>query len=120
MENMKKADEAYALLSEKFSDAEEYALWQRGRLNAQMDDADMSQALAVPYFTRLAELITAHEEMNANDKRRFFDAYAYLMRYHLKQKENQKSYEYALKLQELEPGDPDVKRAVEALEKVVK
>ena len=116
---MKKADEAYAALVEKFSDAEEYALWQRGRLNAQMD-ADMSQALANPHFTRLAELITAHEEMDDTDKTRLFDAYAYLMRYHLKNKDNQQAYEYALKLQELQPDDPDVKSAVEALAKVAK
>ena len=118
-EAMKKADAAYASLVEKFADAEEYALWQRGRLNAQID-ADMSQALANPHFTRLAELITAHEEMDDTDKTRLFDAYAYLMRYHLKNKENQKAYEYALKLQELQPDDPDVKSAVEALAKVAK
>ena len=118
-EAMKKADEAYAALVEKFSDAEEYALWQRGRLNAQMD-ADMSQALANPHFTRLAELITAHEEMDDTDKTRLFDAYAYLMRYYLKNKDNQQAYEYALKLQELQPDDPDVKSAVEALAKVAK
>ena len=118
-EAMKKADAAYASLVEKFADAEEYALWQRGRLNAQID-ADMSQALANPHFTRLAELITAHEEMDATDKNRLFDAYAYLMRYYLKNKENQTAYEYALKLQELQPDDPDVKSAVEALAKVAK
>ena len=118
-EAMKKADAAYASLVEKFADAEEYALWQRGRLNAQMD-ADMSQALANPHFTRLAELITAHEAMDATDKTRLFDAYAYLMRYHLKNKDNQTAYDYALKLQELQPDDPDVKSAVEALAKVAK
>lgn len=118
-EAMKQADAAYASLVDRFSDAEEYALWQRGRLNAQMD-ADMSQALANPHFTRLVELITAHEEMDATDKTRLFDAYAYLMRYHLKNKDNQKAYDYALKLQELQPDDPDVKSAVEALAKVAK
>lgn len=119
MEAMKQADAAYAALVEKFADAEEYALWQRGRLNAQMD-ADMSQALANPHFIRLAELITAHEAMDDTDKTRLFDAYAYLMRYHLKNKDNQTAYSYALKLQELQPDDPDVKSAVEALAKVAK
>lgn len=119
LEAMKNADQAYASLVEKFADAEEYALWQRGRLNAQID-ADMSQALANPHFTRLAELINAHETLDDTDKARLFDAYAYLMRYHLKNKDNQKAYEFALKLQELQPDDPDVKSAVEALAKVAK
>ena len=119
MEAMKKADDAYASLVEKFADAEEYALWQRGRLNAQMD-ADMSQALANPHFTRLAELINAHEEKDDTDKARLFDAYSYLMRYNVKMKDNKAAYEYALKLQELQPDDPDVNSAVEALAKVAK
>ena len=118
-EALKNADQAYAGLVEKFADAEEYALWQRGRLNAQMD-ADMSQALANPHFMRLAELINTHEEIDDTDKARLFDAYAYLMRYNLKQKDHQKAYEYALKLQELQPDDPDVKSAVEALAKAAK
>ncbi len=118
-EAMMKADQAYASLVEKFADAEEYALWQRGRLNAQID-ADMSQGLANPHFMRLVELVSAHEQLDDTDKARLFDAYAYLMRYHLKMKENQTAYEYALKLQELQPDDPDVKSAVEALAKVAK
>ncbi len=116
---LKQADEAYASLVTRFADAEEYALWQRGRLNAQID-SDMSQALANPHFTRLAELILAHETIDDTDKTRLFDAYAYLMRYHLKQKDNKQAYEYALKLQELQPEDPDVIKAVEALAKVAK
>lgn len=116
---LKEADEAYASLVTKFADAEEYALWQRGRLNAQMD-ADMSQALANPHFERLAELINAHETIDDTDKARLFDAYAYLMRYYLKNKDNKQAYEYALKLQELQPDDPDVQSAVEALAKVAK
>jgi len=116
---LRQADEAYASLVTKFADAEEYALWQRGRLNAQMDP-DMSLALANPHFIRLAELITTHETIDDTDKSRLFDAYAYLMRYHLKMKDNKQAYEYALKLQELQPDDPDVKSAVEALAKVAK
>jgi tetratricopeptide (TPR) repeat protein len=116
---LQQADEAYASLVTKFADAEEYALWQRGRLNAQID-ADMSQALANPHFERLAELINGHETIDDTDKARLFDAYAYLMRYHLKMKDNKQAYEYALKLQELQPDDPDVQSAVEALAKVAK
>jgi len=43
------ADKVYAELITKFPDAEEYALWQRGRVNAQID-ADLSKGLAKPVW----------------------------------------------------------------------
>jgi len=111
-----KADEAYASLIAKFPDAEEYGLWQRGRVNAQMD-ADLSKGQAKPYFERLAELIKAHETVDDTDKSRLFDAYSYMMRYYVKNKDSKTAYEFALKLQELQPEDADIKKVVEALEK---
>lgn len=112
-------DQVYAQLIEKFADAEEYALWQRGRINAQRD-TDMSQALANPHFTRLAELITAHETLDETDKNRLFDAYAYLMRYNNKMKNNEAALDYAKKLLEIRPDDADIQNAVEVLSKSVK
>lgn len=111
-----KADEAYANLITKFPDAEEYGLWQRGRINAQMD-ADLSKGQAKPYFERLAELVKAHENIDDTDKSRLFDAYSYLMRYNVKNKDNKTAYNYALKLQELQPEDAEIKKVVDALEK---
>lgn len=111
-----KADEAYANLITKFPDAEEYGLWQRGRINAQMD-ADLSKGQAKPYFERLAELVKAHETIDDTDKSRLFDAYSYLMRYNVKNKDNKTAYDYALKLQELQPEDAEIKKVVDALEK---
>jgi len=111
-----KADEAYANLIAKFPDAEEYGLWQRGRVNAQMD-ADLSKGQAKPHFERLAELIKAHETVDDTDKSRLFDAYSYMMRYYVKNKDSKTAYEFALKLQELQPEDADIKKVVEALEK---
>lgn len=110
------ADQTYASLIEKFADAEEYALWQRGRINAQID-ADLSQGLAKPHFERLAELITAHETIDGTDKNRLFDAYSFLMRFNVKNKDHKTAYEYAKKLQELQPEDAEIQKVVEALAK---
>lgn len=116
MEALAVADKTYADLVTKFADAEEYALWQRGRINAQMD-ADLSKGLAKPYFERLAELINAHESLDEADKSRLFDAYSYLMRFNVKNKDNKAALENAKKLQELQPEDADIQKVVEALEK---
>ena len=116
MEAFKEADKTYASLVEKFADAEEYALWQRGRINAQMD-ADLTQGLAKPFFERLIELISAHETIDDTDKSRLFDGYSYLMRYNVKNKDNKAAYENSKKLLELQPDDPEIQKVVDALEK---
>ena len=111
-----KADEAYADLIAKFPDAEEYGLWQRGRINAQMD-ADLSKGQAKPYFERLGELINAHETIDDTDKSRLFDVHSYLMRFYVKNKDSKAALEHARKLQELQPEDAEIQKVVEALEK---
>lgn len=116
MEAFMEADKTYASLVEKFADAEEYALWQRGRINAQMD-ADLSKGLAKPYFERLIELINTHETVDDTDKSRLFDAYSFLMRFNVKNKDNKAAYENSKKLLELQPDDAEIKKVVEALEK---
>ena len=113
-----KADQTYADLIQKFADAEEYALWQRGRVNAQIDTDLTGQAK--PHFERLIELITAHETLDDADKTRLFDAYSYLMRFNVKQKDSKAAYENALKLQELQPEDAEIQKVVEALAKAAK
>ena len=110
-----KADKMWEELAVKFPDAEEYALWQRGRLMAQQD-TDLT-GLAKANFERLIELVTAHEEVDATDKTRLFDAYSYLMRYNVKQKNNKAAYENSKKLLELQPDDAEIQKVVEALEK---
>jgi hypothetical protein len=112
---LQQADQAYASLIEKFPDAEEYGLWQRGRMNAQID-ADLTGS-ASPYFQKLIELISAHEALDDADKTRLFDAYSYIMRFNVKNKNSKAAYEAALKLQELQPEDAEIKKVVDALAK---
>ena len=117
-EVMRQADQTYADLITKFADAEEYALWQRGRLNASMDTE--LTGLAKPHFERLIELVTARTEQDETDKKRLWDAYSYLMRYSVKNKDNAAALRSALKLQEIDPNDADIKNIVDALQKAVK
>lgn len=113
------ADVFYGELITKFPDAEEFGLWQRGRLNAQIE-SDVTEGKAKPFFIKLTELVNAHEEIDDTDKDRLFDAYSYIMRYNLKQKDHKAAYEAALKLQEIHPNDADIQRVVESLAKLVK
>ena len=115
---LRQADQAYADLIVKFPDAEEYALWQRGRLNASIDTE--LTGLAKPHFDRLIELVTARADQDETDKKRLWDAYSYLMRYSVKNKDNAAALQSALKLQEIDPADADIKNIVDALSKAVK
>jgi len=110
------ADKAFAELIEKFPDAEEYGLQQRGYANANADPK-MTEGLAKPHFERLIELILAHEERTDIDNNRLLDGYRYLMGYYYQQKDNEKALEYANKQLELKPDDEDLKKVVESLTK---
>ena len=43
--------------------------------------------------------------------------YSFLMRYYVKQKTHKTAYDYAKKLQELQPEDAEIRKVVEALAK---
>lgn len=114
---MREADQVYADLVVKFPDAEEYALWQRGRLNASMDP-DMKQGLALPHFERMIELIDARTEHDETDLRRLEDGYRYLMSYNYSVlKNNSAALTYAKKILEVKPDDEGIRKVVETLSK---
>ena len=114
---MREADQVYADLVVKFPDAEEYALWQRGRLNASMDP-DMKQGLALPHFERMIELINARTEHDETDLHRLEDGYRYLMSYNYSVlKNNSAALTYAKKILEVKPDDEGIRKVVETLSK---
>lgn len=117
---IKQADEAYADLITKFPDAEEFALWQRGRLNSTIDP-DMSLGLSKPHFERMIELITAHEELDETDNKRLEDGYRYMMSYNYQVlKDSKAALEWAKKILEVKPDDAGIQTVVETLSKTVK
>ena len=118
VEAFDKADQMWADMIAKFPDAEEYALLQRGNLKAQMDTELKGTAKA--FYERLIELIKAHETIDDTDKGRLFNAYSYLMRYNVKQKNSAAALSNAESLLELQPEDAEIKKVVETLRKAAK
>jgi tetratricopeptide (TPR) repeat protein len=118
VEAFDKADQMWADMIAKFPDAEEYALLQRGNLKAQMDTELTGTAKA--FYERLIELIKAHETIDYTDKGRLFNAYSYLMRYNVKQKNSAAALSNAESLLELQPEDAEIKKVVETLRKAAK
>ena len=116
----KEADKVWGNLVEKFPDAAEYALFQRGRVNAMLDP-DSQQGLAKPYFEKLIELINAREEHDATDNSRLESSYRYLMSYYYSvAKDNKSALDWANKILEIKPDDEGIKKVVESLSKSVK
>ena len=116
----KEADKIWGDLVEKFPDAAEYALFQRGRVNAMLDP-DSQQGLAKPHFEKLIESINAREEHDATDNSRLESSYRYLMSYYYSvAKDNQTALEYANKILEVKPDDQGIQKVVESLSKAIK
>ena len=116
----KEADKVWGDLVEKFPDAAEYALFQRGRVNAMLDP-DSKQGLAKPHFEKLAEMISARPEHDATDNTRLESSYRYLMSYYYSvAKDNKTALDYANKILEIKPDDEGIKKVVESLSKTAK
>ena len=78
--SLKKSDELYKNLGEKYADAIEYATFWRARVNNAMDD-DQKNGLAKPHYEKLIELYNTRTELNNSDKSRLKEAYLYLISY---------------------------------------
>ena len=117
IEAFKTADQIYADLIEKYPDAEEFGLFQRGMVNSSMDP-DMSQALAKPYFEKLIEILAARTDRDDTDNQRLQTCYRYLMSYNYQVvKDNAAALEYAQKILEIKPDDEGIQQVVETLSK---
>jgi hypothetical protein len=79
---LKKADQYFSELIEKYpGQSEEYGTYQRARVNNSLDPT-MEQGLAKPYFEKIIELVSAHETLSNTDKQRLESAYRYLLGYY--------------------------------------
>ncbi len=108
-ETVKKADQVYADLAEKFPDAQEFAYYQRARLTG-ITDPDLKKGLAKPYYDKLIEVILADGTPEGTSLTRLMQAYQYNMIYALQILDNiPSSKEYAEKILELEPDNEQAK-----------
>lgn len=111
------AEKVWGELVEKYPDAAEYGLFMRANANMQLDK-DQSQGLAKPYYEKLIELITAHEQLDNTDENRLVASYGTLMQYWYNvEKDKAKALEYAKKLVELKPENEQYQKMVESLSK---
>lgn len=111
--SLKKSDELYAQLGEKYADAAEYATFWRARVNNAMDN-DQKNGYAKPHYTKLIELYSTRTELNNADKSRLKEAYLYLISYEARIADNMDGAKaYAQKLVEIDPENPVAKQVLE-------
>ena len=107
--SLKKSDELYGQLAEKYPDAIEYATFWRARVNNAMDN-EQKEALAKPYYEKLIEVYSTRTELNNSDKARLKESYLYLISYYARVADDMaKAKECATKLLEIDPENETAK-----------
>ena len=77
-EMIKKADEVYAALIQKYPTQEVYSTYMRANLNNKLDN-NMEKALAKPYYEKLASLLSSRTDRTKGQDTMLKTAYHYLM-----------------------------------------
>ena len=107
--SLKKSDELYGQLAEKYQDAIEYATFWRARVNNAVDN-EQKEALAKPYYEKLIEVYSTRTELNNSDKARLKESYLYLISYYARVVDDMtKAKECATKLLEIDPENETAK-----------
>ena len=110
--SLKKADELYGKLAEKYPDAIEYATFWRARVNNAMDN-EQKDALAKPHYEKLIELYSSRTELNNADKSRLKESYLYLISYYARIADDMaKAKECAEKLIQIDPENAVAKQVL--------
>jgi hypothetical protein len=78
IEMIKKADEVYAQLVQKYPTQEIYSAYTRANLNNKLDK-DMEKSLAKPYYEKLASLLAGKSDRTKGQDTMLKTAYHYLM-----------------------------------------
>jgi tetratricopeptide (TPR) repeat protein len=114
--SIKKADEIYAELQERFSsnaDVMAYVLNRRGTLNVLMDP-DSKQGLAKPIFEQLMQMMEAKENRTDSDTKKLVTAYRYLLSYDLLVQDNKEGAKaWAEKILTVDPENEQAKAVME-------
>ena len=110
--SLQKADQLYAQLMEKYTDAEEYATFWRARVNNAMDK-DQEGGLAKPYYDKLVELVGGKAEKSKSDIARLKESYLYLISYYARVKNDMNTAkDVATKLAEIDPENEVAKQVL--------
>lgn len=112
MEALKKADEVYADIENKFSYAADFAAYQRALYHYQMN-TDMKQGAAKPYYEKYISLVEPKAEKTASDLKKLATSYQYLAVYYIQNDKVAEAKEYAEKLLQIRPEDETAKQIIE-------
>lgn len=108
-EALKKADEVYADMQQKFPSVADYAVLQRARL-AFIQDPEDKAGNAQPHYAELVEIVNAKSDKGDAEMRKLKEAYNYLQIYYLKIADDVKTArEWADKLLEIDPSNATAK-----------
>lgn len=113
MASLKKSDELYGQLADKYEDAIEFATFWRARVNNAMDN-DQQNGLAKPYYEKLIELYSTRTTLNNSDKSRLKESYLYLISYEARVANNMEAAKAnAEKLLSIDPENAIAKQVLE-------
>lgn len=114
-ENYHRADSVFSLYIEKYPDQGFGHYW-KAKSNVLLDP-EMKEALAIPHYTKLIEVIGDKTE-DATNKKWLVEAYAYLAAYEANvQKDYKDAIGYFEKLLEVDSDNEDAKKYIAILEK---
>ncbi len=109
------ADKAFATVAEKAPENYIGYYW-RANTNAMMDDSDLSQGLALPYYGKVIELLEADNK----SPKRLIDAYNYYGSYYYLRRDLPTSKQYWEKILKVDPNHANAKRFIEGIDKEIK
>ena len=107
----REAEKVYDELLAKYSDAEDFALLYKARINSYIDP-ETKDGLAKPYYEKLVSVINARADKDKTDNTRLLEAYRYLGYYYLLQNDKETSNSYWNKILEIDPNDANAKLAL--------
>ena len=101
---LRKADEVYANIANKFEYAKDYAAYQRANIHHQIN-TDLKKGEAKPYYEEYITLVEPKADKSASDQKKLAVAYQYLAVHYIQNDQVAKAKEYAAKLLEVKPDD---------------
>ena len=111
---LKKADEVYANIEEKFDYAVEYAVWKRAAIHYQINP-DMQVGEAKPYYEKYIGIVEPKDDKTASQLNNLVTSYNYLAVHYIQNDDRDNSLLYAKKILAINPDHDTAKQIVAAL-----